>query len=586
VNIDRIEQHGFKLLDLVEKTSRVYIWRAVQTTLDRSVFLVILNEEASADPLAIKYFLQIAQQFAKLKSESLAAIFDIVSEADLHYVIMEYVDGETLDEILQSGESFDFKQLMQVAQSVAGCLKQLWNNSCIIHRNIKGSTIRFDSRGIAKITDFSLAVVVSPEFDIAVIDQGHVLGAPSFLSPEQACGDNTCSPCSDMYALGALLYYISTGKAPFSELDAPEILNAHLSLQLTPPHLLNPVMPLIFSRLLYKLMMKAPEYRYQNWEEVQHDLHCIVAHKEPVCARSDLMHLSSLKADFREPLPDGEQQLTFKIKPRKRNQYLSSMQDRHVSHHHEADAKSQRRTAQLLCWGVLALWLAVLFWFRAVLQVDPLPPQDLREQPQRSGSALEELIPTEKQPQPEPTETGPDRQSGTASDPLQPDGRKTAQKIPPALLKSIAAALAANNIAAALTAVADEGGGYAQQQALLALLKEVPPPERMVADYLQKSIGQPLVMNIKGVPRKVSPRSVSSHVVQLEANERAFDQDIASLSIEQKLNWINAPATVPEYIAVALLHLQSPNPAAAVAYAPGCGALSEAVEAAVKLRTQ
>ncbi len=584
MNIDRIEQHGFKLLDLVEETSRVYIWRAVQTTLDRSVFLVILNEETSADPLAIQYFLQIAQQFAKLKSESLAAIFDIVSEDDLHYVIMEYVDGETLDAILQSGASFDFKQLMQVALSVTGCLKQLWNTSRIIHRNIKGSTIRFDSRGIAKITDFSLAVIASPDFDIAVIDKGHVLGAPSFLAPEQARGDHVFTPCSDMYALGALLYYLSTGKAPFSELDAPEILSAHLVQQLTPPHLLNPAMPVIFSRLLYKLMMKAPEYRYQNWEELQHDLHCMVAHKEPVCARSDLIQLSTLKADFSEPQPDSEQPPTFKIKPRKRNQYLSSMQDRHVSQHHEADAKSQRRTAQLLWWGILVLWLALLFWYRSVLQVDPLKRQELREQGMKIGSAFEELIPAGQQA--EITDSGPDLQSGTPSGaPLTAQAVST-EKLPPALLKTVAEALAANNLAQAITAAGAAGTGYTQQQELIALLRRVPSPDQMVAAYLRKNIGRPLIMNFKGAPRKVSPRSVSNQIVQLEANERAIDLDISTLSVEQKLNWIDPPATVEENIAAALLHLQSTNPAAAAGCAPGCGALAEAVEAAVKLRMQ
>jgi serine/threonine-protein kinase len=445
VNIDLIEQHGFKLLDLIEETSRVYIWKAIQTTLDRAVFLVILKEDACTDPLEIKYFLQIAQQFAKLKSESLAAVFDIVSEDDIHYVIMEYVDGETLDELLQHRGPLDFKHTIQVALSITGCLKQLWNSSRIIHRNIKGSTIRYDTRGIAKITDFSLAVIASPEFNPAVIDKGHVLGAPSFLSPEQSRADETIVFQSDMYALGALLYYISTGRAPFSELDAPTILRAHLEATLPPPHQVNPELPPIFSRLLHKLMMKDPQYRYRNWEEIQHDLHCILDGKEPVCARPNLERSSTIKTDFSEPVKDQEQSLSFKIKTKKRNEYLSSMQDKHVSHHHAADEKSQQFKLQLICWALLALWLTALFWFRAVIQAgpqnnEPLPPSLTQGNP--TGDTPEMQTNTWLAAMP------PDVTIDTL-DSAVPD-RKALQTIPEDLLENLAMALARNDPAAAI----------------------------------------------------------------------------------------------------------------------------------------
>ena len=558
MNIDLIEQHGFKLLDLVEKTSRVYIWRAVQTTLDRSVFLVILNEESSANLPEVKYFLHIAQQFAKLKSESLAAIFDIVSEDNIHYVIMEDVEGESLDEILQKGETLDFRHIMRVALSIAGCLKQLWNKYHIIHRNLKGSTIRFDSRGIAKITDFSLAVVASDDFDISVIDKGHVLGAPSFLSPEQSRADEALSPHSDMYALGAVLYYISTGQAPFSDLEDPDILSAHLSSQLTPPHHLNPELPPVFSRLLHKLMMKEKEDRYQNWEEIQHDLHCIVSHKEPVCAQSNIEHESSVKPEFSERMPDEKQQISFKIKPKKRNKYLSSMQDKHVSHHHEFDLKKQRKTTQLILWSILVIWFATLFWFRTVHQVDP----------QNQRNLLENGKPTEA------AETN-QRQQGNKSG-----------NIPQTLVEAIAKALAQNDLSAAITAAANDNHEYFDKVEVLALLKRVPSSDILVAKHLRKNIDKALVLNFKGKPRKVLPRDVNNNTVKLEANGRFIYLKIATLSVEQKINWIDDPVTTEDNIATALLFLQGPNTAKVAKYAAKCGPLDEAMQKAVQIKTR
>jgi len=585
VNIERIEQHGFKLLDLVEETSRVCLWRAVQTMLDRTVLLVILNEESAVNPLEAQYFLQIAQHFAKLKSESLAAVFDIVSADGLHYAVVEHVEGESIDEKLQKDGSFDFKHLLQVALSVAGALKQLWNHFNIIHRNIKGSTIRFDARGIAKITDFSLAIIAAPDFDVSVIDKGHVLGAPSFLSPEQSRGDETISTSSDMYALGALLYYAATGKAPFSEQNAPDILSAHLTLQLTPAHHLNPVLPPLFSQLLHKLMMKEPKHRYQNWEEVQHDLHCIVDQREPVCASTDLTHLSTIKADFSERAQSDIPPPTFKLKPKKRNQYLSSMQDKHVIQHHEADEKSQRNMTQLLVCTLLAVWFVALFWYRTVLQIDPIRRQELRLQGEELSSSAEKLIPLrQKQQSPELPKAAPDLKSEVLNElPDTPEGQDE-MNLPSAVLDMIAATLAANDIGSAITAITLDSQNYPQRAALIALLRRVPSSEQMVAKHLLEKIDQPLVMNFKGVPRKVIPRAVKGYMVQLEANGRSVDLDISTLSTEQKLNWIEKPVTIEEHLAVALLQLQSQEPAKAALYAAGCGALAGAVERAILLR--
>lgn len=588
MNENLIKTHGIDLLDLVEETSRVYVWKAVQKTLDRSVFLVILKENPSSDPVETAYFLQVAQQFAKLKSESLAAIFDIVSEDGLNYVIMEHVEGLSLDALIKQKGVLSYHDIMQVATSVTGCLKQLWNNSRIIHRNLKGSTIRFDSRGIAKLMDFSRAVIDSPDFDTEVIDKGHVTGAPSFLSPEQARGEVKLSVHSDMYALGALLYYISTGKAPFAEHDPEHILSAHISGRLTPPHLITPGLPVNFSRLVHTLMMKDQAFRYKNWEAVHHDLHCLLDGREPVCAKSDIQHASSIIPDFSEAVFKNEDQLiSVKFKPKKRNKYLEGIQDKHVIHHHEADEKSRRNLQQLIWWGLLALWLVILFWFRAVIQVNPEKRQKLLDKGKQISSTLDNIIPgKERTPETVKTpEQNPKPSAKLKYSQNTPHALNTVkgEPIPADILQTLAQAFKSGDLAAAITALSSESLAFAGKDNLLSTLKKVPSSDDLVAKHLLQNLGKPLVMNFKGKPRKVVPKGVGNNIVQLEANGRSIDFSISKLTPEQKFNWIDPPQTVQEHIALCLLLLQIPQTAEAARYEAQCGPFAPVVQKAIEL---
>ncbi len=591
MNEEQIKTHGITMLDLIEETSRVYVWRAVQTKLERSVFLVILKEEPSADPVATEYFLLIARQFAKIKCESLAAIFDIISEGNLHYVIMEHVDGSSLDEIIRDKGPLKYTQVLQVATSITGCLKQLWHNSSIIHRNLKGSTIRFDTRGIAKVMDFSLAIIDNPEFDPEIIDKGHVTGTPPFLSPEQVRGGRQLSTESDMYMLGALLYYISTGKAPFSELEAKDILAAHVSKTLPPPHTLNPDLPVSFSQLLHKLMMKEPQHRYRNWTELHHDLHCLMDGKKPICANVDILHLSTIVPDFTELEKQESQEPSFIIKTKKRNKHLAKIQDKHVIQHHEADQKS-RQFRQRIIWCVaLGSWFVIIFWFRAVIQHDPERREKLLKKSRGITSALEGLTTKKTEVFIQPIEIEPNAPPAAVLKPIEAETEENAEQPDPApslplpamLVNRLAQDFKRGDLNAAIATAADQSITFAGKDHLLETLKSIPQPDTVVAKHLKNNIGRPLVMNFKGQPRKVIPQSVSNGKVKLEANNRSVNVSIADLSAEQKSLWVDTPDTLQEYTVLCLLLLQTPQANQALIYAEHCGVLGPIIERAAAL---
>ena len=179
MNTQRIEANGFRLIERVDDTSRTVVWKAVQNTLDRTVIIRVLKPEAAATPTEVELFLSIARLFARIKSESIAAVFDIVSDGNLHYVVMEHVEGPTLQEAVAAQGPLPADQILRIAAALITSLDQMWQAAHLVHRNLKSSTIRLDPRGVAKITDFSLAITAGPGVDATRMDNGHIVGPPA-----------------------------------------------------------------------------------------------------------------------------------------------------------------------------------------------------------------------------------------------------------------------------------------------------------------------------------------------------------------------------------------------------------------------
>ena len=294
MNLNLIEQQGFTLIQTVDETSQTVAWKAVQRTLERTVILRILKPEAASDPAAVSHFLTIARIVSRIKSESIASIFDIVSAEGLHYVVMEHVEGPTLEELVSANGPLPVERVLRIAASLIASLEQLWESAHVVHRNLKSSTIRLAVRGVAKITDFSLAIQAGPGVNATAMDGGNIVGTPCYLSPEQAQGAHTLTTQSDMYALGVVLYHLSTGTVPFENQDVVSILAAHVKQQIPPPHHLNPALPVSFSWLLHRLMMKNPNNRYPDWQVVLQDIRFLLTGNQPSCVCPGEEYLSTI----------------------------------------------------------------------------------------------------------------------------------------------------------------------------------------------------------------------------------------------------------------------------------------------------
>jgi hypothetical protein len=571
VKNDAIEQRGFRLLEQLDETSRTQVWRAVQTNLDRTVILQILKGHAAQNPGETAHFLMIARRIAHIKSEAVCALFDIVSEAPLHYVVMEQVDGPTLEELVLQHGPLPFPQILRIAASLADGLDQMWRSAHLVHRNLKGATIRLDERGIAKITDFSLAIEAGPGIDATDMDQGLIVGTPCFLSPEQASGSRTLTTQSDMYALGALLYYLATGHVPFEELDVVSILAAHCNGRIPPPHLLRNDLPKVFSWFLHRLMMKSPENRYAGWDAVRQDLDRLRKGTSPVsCVRPDDTAPSTVDAaPLREAVSDtpaAEQEAAgprIRMAGRPKNEKITAYQSKTIEEDHAREIRRETLVREGFCWLVLAVWLIGLFWVRAVLEPAEGQP-DVRPAPE--PPPIDETQAGDKTPEAEKGKASTDVPE-TSDVPVPPPSSATgtATDLPavgemhPALKTALSQALIKGNLIRARALVQSHPDPFRNQAELAAFLTDMPDPDALVAEYLLDQTGKPLQWERNGKTRTVIPRAIVGSTAHLDANGNRIAVPLDTLSPEEKLRWMNPARTAHQTAAQCLLLLHSPR---------------------------
>lgn len=590
VNTQPIEQNGFKMIERLDETSRTVVWKAIQISLDRTVIIRVLKPDAAANPSEVDHFLTIARRFARIKSDSLAAVFDIVSKGDLHYVVMEYVEGPTLEQLLAQHGPLPVEQILRIAASLITSLDQMWGTAHIVHRNLKSATIRLDPRGVAKITDFGLAIVAGPGVDATAMDGGHIVGTPCFLSPEQAQGTHMLNTQSDMYALGAVLYHLSTGKVPFEELEVFAILTAHVKQQIPPPHRLNHTIPVTFSWLVHRLMMKNPNSRYADWNDVLLDIRSMLAGTQPTCIRPDEEYRSTIAMDFDENDAGGSEEdgadsgPHIRLNRKEKSDKIVAYQGKRLFDEHANEIRRNEQIMYLVCWSLLAIWLALVFWFRAFYQAVPNRPDipnpltQLNNAVAQFTESLEELKPLpDKVDLGEPQSPPPTPEPSTPLPPVAPEPVSAPPTpaplpvtnpaaaatpalpagIPVALRQGLAQALANADFATARQLAHTSTERFQEKQALLALLDQIPTPESLVEEYLKAQVGKQLTFEHNGKQRTVILRGVENGVVQVEANGRGAELVIDKLTDDEKLCWMNRPKDAAQFAAYCVTLMRS-----------------------------
>ena len=261
------------------------VYRARDTKLDRKVALKVLPPELVRDEERRRRFLQEAKAASAVNHPAIAQIYEIEDEGDVTFIVMEYVDGSTVRQLVSRGE-LDIGAAIEVGILVADGLARA-HDAGIVHRDIKSDNIMVTRDGHPKILDFGLAklLIASPggagggpmetiAITQAMTQAGMVVGTVAYMSPEQARGLPT-DKRSDIFSLGVVLYEMATGKLPFQGASALDTMHAIAFDATRPIATLRADLPYSLQRVIDRCLQKKPEDRYQDMRVVATDLKAV-----------------------------------------------------------------------------------------------------------------------------------------------------------------------------------------------------------------------------------------------------------------------------------------------------------------------
>jgi serine/threonine-protein kinase len=283
--------NGYEMLDVVGRGGMAAVYRAQQVSMNRVVAVKVLPEKYLNDDTYIQRFEQEVAIVAKLEHRNIVPVHDYGEFNGQPYIVMRYMAGGSVDDLLDNGP-LDIETIVNVIEQVAPALDYAHNKS-VLHRDLKPSNVLMDDGGGAYLTDFGIARVLGEQGNKSITTQG-VVGTPSYMSPEQAQG-LPLDGRSDLYALGVMLFELTTGRRPF-EADTPYGV-AVMQVTAAPPspRSLNPALSLAVEEVILRSLRKKPDDRYQTAAKLSDAL--------KMAANKPVMSLHDTQPGFKRQFP-------------------------------------------------------------------------------------------------------------------------------------------------------------------------------------------------------------------------------------------------------------------------------------------
>jgi eukaryotic-like serine/threonine-protein kinase len=258
----------YKIIDMIGGGGMANVYLVHDMILDRDVALKMLRLDFANDEEFIRRFHREAQSATSLAHPNIVSIYDVGEEDGLYYIVMEYVEGQTLKQYIQQHAPLRVDEALEIMKQLTSAISHAHQNH-IVHRDIKPHNILVDRKGNVKITDFGIAMALSAT---SITQTNSVLGSVHYLSPEQARG-GAANKKSDIYSLGIVLFELLTGRLPFSGESAVSIALKHLQSETPSPKRWNPTLPQSVENIVLKATAKDPFHRYNSVEELEEDLY-------------------------------------------------------------------------------------------------------------------------------------------------------------------------------------------------------------------------------------------------------------------------------------------------------------------------
>ncbi len=240
------------------------VYKAWDTRVERIVAIKVLRSLAKSDSNAVERFRREAHAAARLSHPNAVTVYDFLEERGEHFLIMEYVEGVNLKQLLAQKGTLSAEEAIDITCQICSVL-QVAHAQGFIHRDIKPQNIMITPDGQAKLTDFGIVRVMEAA---GLTNSGIVLGTADYLAPEQARGEKL-SPASDLYSLGVVLYEMLAGRPPFIGSSAVQVAMQHANKIPPPPSMYNPRIPRSLEAVIKKALQKQPQSRYANAEEMR-----------------------------------------------------------------------------------------------------------------------------------------------------------------------------------------------------------------------------------------------------------------------------------------------------------------------------
>ena len=258
---------NYKIIDKIGEGGMGSVFKGVDLMLEREVAIKMLRPELARQPNVVERFRTEAVTLAKLNHPNVATLHSFFRQADDFFMVMEFVRGETLDDVIRAQGAMGCDQAIELFCMALEGIDHA-HKMGIVHRDIKPANMMLTETGSIKVMDFGIARVLGTD---RMTKAGHLIGTVEYMSPEQVRGEETDAR-SDIYSLGTLLYEMLTGRVPFNSTSEYVLMRCQIEDTPTPPRALAPQVPVAVEQAIMCALSKKPEARYQSASEFRETL--------------------------------------------------------------------------------------------------------------------------------------------------------------------------------------------------------------------------------------------------------------------------------------------------------------------------